>query len=206
MKDDETTRIELIKGEGSSHKKSDLQREKILGKRKVKDDDLRNSVYDSKERCSKFQAKMESELGKNGPLQDIRNFDLNEVFSSYLKEVKHPKAIKISKLVTKRATMNWRSTKNKIDCGVFVMRHMETYKGEPISKWTCGFDLNLKQQKKQLVDLRYKYATKILLCDDNEIKDLVSDEVETFNNLSEEEEEELEMLANLKMKERQDYI
>ncbi|KAD6454221.1 hypothetical protein E3N88_08927 [Mikania micrantha] len=67
-----------------------------------------------------------------------------------------------------------------VDCGVFLMRHMETYKG-CLLNWECGLcgenEAN-NLQKLQLNDLRKKYVTKIILHDLNErfhwvTKDLV---------------------------------
>jgi len=51
-----------------------------------------------------------------------------------LKEIKHKKANAISNknLEIILLDMPWKTNKNKTDCGVFVMRHMETYKGEQI--------------------------------------------------------------------------
>ncbi|MFS7900489.1 hypothetical protein Hanom_Chr00s117228g01810221 [Helianthus anomalus] len=34
--------------------------------------------------------------------------------------------------------MPWRTNHNKIDCGVFVMRQLETYKGATGKSWECG--------------------------------------------------------------------
>lgn len=102
--------------------------------------------------------------------------------------------------------MDWCSTENKVDCGVFVMRHMETYKGEEIKKWKCGFSSEMTKQKKQLKMLRFKYAVKVLLCDDNDLKQKITDEVSTFNKLSEAEKKDLEDLAKSKIKFRQDCI
>nr|GLL27285.1 uncharacterized protein LOC109155335 [Ipomoea trifida] len=45
------------------------------------------------------------------------------------------KANKIQKLKLKRMKMGWRDNKNKIDCGVFLMRHMETFRGQLPEHW-----------------------------------------------------------------------
>ena len=36
--------------------------------------------------------------------------------------------------------MPWRSLSNKNDCGVFLMRHMQTYEAEDAEKWECGLE------------------------------------------------------------------
>nr|GMD63696.1 uncharacterized protein LOC109155335 [Ipomoea batatas] len=45
------------------------------------------------------------------------------------------KAQKIAKLKVKRMRMPWRDNHNKIDCGVFLMRHMETFGGQLVDLW-----------------------------------------------------------------------
>lgn len=39
------------------------------------------------------------------------------------------------KMTTKYLAMDWQTTKNDKDCGIFLMRHMETYKGST-KNWT----------------------------------------------------------------------
>lgn len=38
-----------------------------------------------------------------------------------------------------RLQMKWRTTNNSIDCGIFAMRHMETYKGNGVRSWDSKF-------------------------------------------------------------------
>lgn len=54
----------------------------------------------------------------------------------YLKEINHPKDNEISKesVIPQWLEMSWRIVKNKVDCGVFAIRHM----GQLISKWRLG--------------------------------------------------------------------
>nr|GEW76072.1 ulp1 protease family, C-terminal catalytic domain-containing protein [Tanacetum cinerariifolium] len=54
-----------------------------------------------------------------------------------------------------------------VDYGVFMMRHMETYKGNGDC---CGFSREAKEQIKEFRDLRRKYMEKILLADYNLVK------------------------------------
>nr|GMC92471.1 ulp1 protease family, C-terminal catalytic domain-containing protein [Ipomoea batatas]GME13469.1 ulp1 protease family, C-terminal catalytic domain-containing protein [Ipomoea batatas] len=37
-----------------------------------------------------------------------------------------------------RMPMKWRDTGNEVECGVYLMRHIESYVGERVSKWDCG--------------------------------------------------------------------
>ncbi|MFS7984723.1 hypothetical protein Hanom_Chr11g00989891 [Helianthus anomalus] len=64
--------------------------------------------------------------------------------------------------------MEWRKLTNGIDCGVFTMRHMETYKGK--TPWLSGFvnenEVN-NRQNSQLHLLRHRYISKIILSEYN---------------------------------------
>nr|GMC92218.1 uncharacterized protein LOC109155335 [Ipomoea batatas] len=77
------------------------------------------------------------------------------------------KANKIQKLKLKRMKIGWRDNKNKIDCGVFLMRHMETFRGQLPEHWDCGLE---KENKNQLNALRVKYLTALVMSDLNEHK------------------------------------
>lgn len=81
---------------------------------------------------------------------------------------------------------------NFIDCGVFAMRHMETYLGGGEYDDLCGLRREGNAQKLQLEELRKKYAAKILLSDINEKKHEFEVEAEAFRLLSLEEKQRLE--------------
>ncbi|MFS8021542.1 hypothetical protein Hanom_Chr16g01428631 [Helianthus anomalus] len=69
----------------------------------------------------------------------------------------------------------WRMYFNGIDWGIFLMHHMETYIGEDAKDLTCGFAAeDTNKQGPQIIDLRQKYATKILLHEINEHKESVT--------------------------------
>ncbi|CAH1452702.1 unnamed protein product [Lactuca virosa] len=57
-----------------------------------------------------------------------------------------------------------------VDCGIFHMRHMETYMGEAAHKWDCGLCVASKIQEKILGWLRYKYLYKLMMSDFNVMK------------------------------------
>jgi len=79
--------------------------------------------------------------------------------------VSHKNGVKIRSASPIRLEMLCRTTTNKVDCGIFLMRHMETYHGVYVG-WECGLcsenDIENNQQR-QLDKLRRKYATKIAL-------------------------------------------
>ncbi|GJT34166.1 hypothetical protein Tco_0924585 [Tanacetum coccineum] len=53
-------------------------------------------------------------------------------------------------------TLGCRTTNNSIDCGVFVMRHMETYRGEGDRGDRCCLKEEGTGQQGQINELRYK--------------------------------------------------
>ncbi|KAL8214532.1 hypothetical protein R6Q57_003981 [Mikania cordata] len=113
-----------------------------------------------------------------------RSKHLKNAFVTYLESISHKEAknVKMSKIV--RFKMPWRTSHNHVDCGVFLMRHMETYQGNDEKEWDAGFALEEdKLQKRQLVDLRRKYAAKILLHDVNEAKNVVLSEMKNYLDL-----------------------
>ncbi|GJS46565.1 hypothetical protein Tco_0596686 [Tanacetum coccineum] len=57
--------------------------------------------------------------------------------------------------------MPWRTTYNVVDCGSFVMRHMEMYNGSGI--WLNNMKNEKAGQKSQINFFRAKYLAKILL-------------------------------------------
>lgn len=54
------------------------------------------------------------------------------------------------------------------DCGVYVMRHMETFMSTPSGKWSCGMS---KKSKKQIRTMRVRYCASILGWEKNEHRD-----------------------------------
>ena len=102
----------------------------------------------------------------------------------HLESVDHPnvKSIKNAKGKVLK-TMKWKTINNLVDCGIFVMCHMDTYDGQPVTSWECGLspEFGKGNQQDQLNNLRYKYATKIL-CDETNIrKGDVDDWAEEFD-------------------------
>ncbi|GJX76292.1 ulp1 protease family, C-terminal catalytic domain-containing protein [Tanacetum coccineum] len=91
-------------------------------------------------------------------------------------------------------------TKNNfVDCGVFVMRHMETFKGD-VDR--CGLSKEGEKQIEELKELRHKYVAKILLADCNEVKKEFECEAQEFNTLPLKERMRLENNAFKKIKAR----
>ncbi|KAM0046589.1 putative Ulp1 protease family catalytic domain, papain-like cysteine peptidase superfamily [Helianthus debilis subsp. tardiflorus] len=115
-----------------------------------------------------------------------------QAFEGYLERILHPKAANMKATSINRLQMPWRTYFNGVDCGIFLMRHMETYMGEDANKYHCGFAKEESGlQKKQIEDLRRKYTTKILLHDANENKPYVVSLVSNFQELPAKEKQKL---------------
>ncbi|PWA63872.1 hypothetical protein CTI12_AA348970 [Artemisia annua] len=75
--------------------------------------------------------------------------------------------------------MAWRIRRNENDCGIFAMRHMETYNGQKVEEWNLGFRNEGEGQQGQIKTLRRKYAAKMLLSDENiHRKKIISESIE----------------------------
>ncbi|GKC47693.1 ulp1 protease family, C-terminal catalytic domain-containing protein, partial [Tanacetum coccineum] len=78
----------------------------------------------------------------------------------------------------------WRTTMNQTDCGIFLMRVMETYFGQKLDQLNTSFKIDAQEQKKQINILRQRYAAEILLSDINVMRDVVTKEADEFQRLS----------------------
>ena len=54
-------------------------------------------------------------------------FSQIDSFMDYLERNKHPKWYKFFLVQPKQVMINWKTIYNDVDCGVFLIRHMETY-------------------------------------------------------------------------------
>ncbi|GER41648.1 E3 ubiquitin-protein ligase [Striga asiatica] len=74
------------------------------------------------------------------------------------------KSVALKKAKIERLQLPWALDNNEIDCGVYVMRHMETYMGDSVKNWKVGLRKNSANQLKYL---RAKYCATILSADIN---------------------------------------
>ncbi|KAD4584565.1 hypothetical protein E3N88_22166 [Mikania micrantha] len=80
----------------------------------------------------------------------------------YLRQWKNPKVERLLMESIQPVQLEWATTDNVTDCGIFTMRHMEMFMGS-YKKFECGFKKVESQQKKQINTLRKKYASRILI-------------------------------------------
>lgn len=66
----------------------------------------------------------------------------------------------------KRLALPWRDEENKVDCGVFAMRHMETYMGQRVCDWKIGLS---GLAAKAIQNLRIKYVNTLLVSEANDL-------------------------------------
>ncbi|PWA75669.1 ulp1 protease family, C-terminal catalytic domain-containing protein [Artemisia annua] len=127
--------------------------------------------------------------------------EIKKVLVAYLDQVKHPMTECIRNTKPIRMQMKWRTKNNHVDCGVFLMLHMESYHG--LKNWDCGLFSESDKQKRQLDLLRSKYAAKILLSDLNLIKNKFLKLVQVFEEKSENERKKMIEYAIVQRKERE---
>nr|GMD35783.1 uncharacterized protein LOC109158392 [Ipomoea batatas] len=78
----------------------------------------------------------------------------------------------VDELTEEVVDMSWKESENYIDCGLFVMRHMETYKGT-LKKWNPRFKKKAKLNEEFLIGLRARYAATIIRWSANILKNIV---------------------------------
>ncbi|GJW10300.1 hypothetical protein Tco_1576127 [Tanacetum coccineum] len=86
-----------------------------------------------------------------------------KLFASHLRLYGHERHSKIGRLKARIPKLKWKTKANVKDCGIFTMLHMESYMGQTAKTWDCGLVAESKQQCDMLRQLRFKFATKILL-------------------------------------------
>nr|KAJ0193703.1 hypothetical protein LSAT_V11C800420220 [Lactuca sativa] len=101
----------------------------------------------------------------------------------YFKSQNHLKTEMFSHVMPHRLEMPWRTINNHIDCGVFTMRHMETYMGGSMNEFKVGFKNESPAQDDQLAKLRTKYLYKIITREYNVHKDYVLQKVDKFHKI-----------------------
>ncbi|KAL4578215.1 hypothetical protein LXL04_014335 [Taraxacum kok-saghyz] len=99
---------------------------------------------------------------------------------------------------------------NNTDCGIFLMRHMETYKGQELQDWEVNLeieDADKGDQQMQLAALRRKYVTKILTSDLNNLKPTVYSYLPKYDALPLEKKLEINTKEHFnRMQARSSYI
>ncbi|KAL8232115.1 hypothetical protein R6Q57_001893 [Mikania cordata] len=130
---------------------------------------------------------------------------VQKIVALYLEKESPALHKKIVNLKPKKLEMPWQTENNFVDCGIFAMRHMETYKAKEMKEWKedCGIlEESSGKQHDQLLDLRLKYLSKILLSDINILYDEVTKEVKKFEELDEEVKKQMRRIAHKRIQKR----
>ncbi|KAI3797180.1 hypothetical protein L1987_32433 [Smallanthus sonchifolius] len=91
-----------------------------------------------------------------GTKADFNAEIMQATLCSYLYMTSHLIADELKKCNPVRLALPWHTVNNSVDYGVFLMRHMETYKCTSIKEWKCGLEKECEWQKTQLNDPRLK--------------------------------------------------
>ncbi|XP_019192143.1 PREDICTED: uncharacterized protein LOC109186562 [Ipomoea nil] len=65
--------------------------------------------------------------------------------------------------------LDWANTENVTDCGIYVLRHMETFRGT-LQDWQPGFKKNMRLNASFMCELRAKYAANLIKWRMNEVR------------------------------------
>ena len=84
--------------------------------------------------------------------------------------------------------VRWNTNNNHVDCGIFAMRHMECYMGQPDENWSCDLPIESGEQVVKLRRLRHRYAAKILSHEMNEKSKLNLEQATDFISKYDQEE------------------
>ncbi|GKD29706.1 hypothetical protein Tco_1240484 [Tanacetum coccineum] len=119
------------------------------------------------ESVTKFLLDVEKVNERVGRKSIIKQVNLQKGFGEYLVRLNLNKAADVLKVEVKRENFYWQTDKKPYDSGVFLMRHLEAYIGNVMSKWECGLEAEGKKQNTQLGRLRKRYVVTLLLSDCN---------------------------------------
>ncbi|KNA13046.1 hypothetical protein SOVF_120210 [Spinacia oleracea] len=86
-------------------------------------------------------------------------------FSMYINSLGHKLKRPLTEYNVRIIEMPWRNNKNNTDCGIYTMKHMETYHAK--ERWGCSLEPDNDDILKQL---RLKYSAEIISCKKNQKK------------------------------------
>ena len=98
--------------------------------------------------------------------------------------------------------MTSKTKENKNDCGIFAMRHLETYMGQPDGSYKSGFPKEGPTQIAMLEKVRSRYAYSILMSDINLKKNDILEYAKAYNKNPTEKRDQDAYNAFLVIKER----
>ncbi|XP_021741910.1 uncharacterized protein LOC110708108 [Chenopodium quinoa] len=85
-------------------------------------------------------------------------------YAEYLKGLGYEDADSIEKYKVVLQKMKWRSNEHYTNCGVYIMKHMETFTADPNEEWVCDLKPN---NVNQIRKLRVQYTAELMLNEGN---------------------------------------
>ncbi|PWA77955.1 hypothetical protein CTI12_AA221260 [Artemisia annua] len=81
---------------------------------------------------------------------------LKKLFSRYLASHNHEKAAEIASKKTMVMKVKWATKENVIDCGIFLMMHMEQYDVETAKNWNLELPKEGREQEIEIIKIIIK--------------------------------------------------
>uniref|UniRef100_A0A166GCN9 Ubiquitin-like protease family profile domain-containing protein n=1 Tax=Daucus carota subsp. sativus TaxID=79200 RepID=A0A166GCN9_DAUCS len=103
---------------------------------------------------------------------------LHTHFIEFMKRKNFGKYAEFQGMDAQRLKMRWQTKDNAIDCGIFAMRHMETYFGGGPRNWDSKIQVESYTQKKQISRLRLLYTYRVLTSAINSLSEMIYDEIQ----------------------------
>ncbi|GJV99077.1 putative reverse transcriptase domain-containing protein [Tanacetum coccineum] len=120
-----------------------------------------NGEYDKEKQFEAFSKTIKSEFKKDPEMKNMRDLEMKKLFSMHLEKVDHPRAKDV--LNKKPTIVKWGTKENDIDCGIFLMMHIEHYNGETAKNWNLEFPKEKERNTFDIIKMRVRLATKILI-------------------------------------------
>ncbi|CAI9271372.1 unnamed protein product [Lactuca saligna] len=108
---------------------------------------------------------------------------VKKLFCNYLTSQHHPMAKTLTFKAARVMNISWLVEKAGTECGIYLMRHMETYMGEYEGRWECGLTGKMPADVSATIKLRIKYMARLLTSDFNKFKNMIVKDIEAFRKL-----------------------
>uniref|UniRef100_A0A164VIV6 Ubiquitin-like protease family profile domain-containing protein n=1 Tax=Daucus carota subsp. sativus TaxID=79200 RepID=A0A164VIV6_DAUCS len=111
--------------------------------------------------------------------------DLHSHFRNYISKNGNPGlGSRVRRMKPCFVSMPWQTTNNSTNYGIFLMRHMETFKGDT-KNWNTELTEEGATHDKQITRLRFKYNIAILSSHLNELREPITTEATSLYNTAE---------------------
>ncbi|CAI9300122.1 unnamed protein product [Lactuca saligna] len=108
---------------------------------------------------------------------------VKKLFCNYLTSQHHPMAKALCFKVGRVMNISWQVEQVGTDCGIYLMRHMESYMGGSEGRWECGLIDKKAGDLTVILKLRMKYMARLLTADFNKCKSIIVTDFEAFRKL-----------------------